>query len=184
MIFFWVVSPCGLVGGSERFGETEAQKVETARFIETLASTSQCTRLFNRKEHNQNCHPHENLKYRKQPCCCMVHRTWSRLGNSGTEQTKCCSALTVHAGDKGVAPVGHPRPLYGCHTHQIMFMRILRPPAGLLAACVQIWFWTPEGKRAHVGFGRWWMVICRVIVRRSGVTVGAGFSCVRVGGLL
>jgi hypothetical protein len=43
MMFFWVWEPCGLA---------EALKMETVRFSETLASTSQSTRRPNPKEHH------------------------------------------------------------------------------------------------------------------------------------
>jgi hypothetical protein len=49
--FFWVKSPYGLVGRSQRFGEAcclqTGLKMERARFSETLVSTNQSTRRLN-----------------------------------------------------------------------------------------------------------------------------------------
>jgi hypothetical protein len=56
MLFFWVKTPCGLVGRSQRFGQASylhlqgsasALKMETAHMSETLASTNQSTRHLN-----------------------------------------------------------------------------------------------------------------------------------------
>jgi hypothetical protein len=65
LVFFWVWSPCGSVGKSQRLGEvcylhlqgwSECLKMDTAPFSETLASTNQSTRRPNPKEHHQSCH--------------------------------------------------------------------------------------------------------------------------------
>jgi hypothetical protein len=69
MTFFWVKSPCGFVGRSQRFQEarhvsraevlTSALKMETAPSSETLASTNKSTRRFNPKVRHQHCRRRE-----------------------------------------------------------------------------------------------------------------------------
>jgi hypothetical protein len=51
---------------------TSVLKMETVRFFETLASTSQYTRRLNLEEHHQYHHRRENLKSHIFPVVCFV----------------------------------------------------------------------------------------------------------------
>jgi hypothetical protein len=58
VMFFRVVTPCGLFGRSERFGETSPYsglKIETVRFSEALVFTYEYTRRHNPEKHH--CQP-------------------------------------------------------------------------------------------------------------------------------
>jgi hypothetical protein len=52
MLFFWVVTPCGLLGTYKHFTEnilspSSTPKIETEYFSETLVSTYKSTRRYN-----------------------------------------------------------------------------------------------------------------------------------------
>jgi hypothetical protein len=50
-LFFWVVTPCGLVGGYQRQPEASALMMEAVYFIEKFVSTYEPTRCHNPEEH-------------------------------------------------------------------------------------------------------------------------------------
>jgi hypothetical protein len=54
MLFFWVVTPCGLVGRYKHFGETyNILKMETVCFSETLVFIYESTRRHNPEEQHR-----------------------------------------------------------------------------------------------------------------------------------
>jgi hypothetical protein len=69
LYFRLLIMPFCICGLSESWLITSALKMETAHFAKMLASTSQSTWHFNPKEHHQNHHCWENLKYRIAKIC-------------------------------------------------------------------------------------------------------------------
>jgi hypothetical protein len=79
LMFFWVKSPCGLVGRSQRFREacclhlqgcslqpSSSLKKEKSCFSKMLACTNLSTQQLNSKEYHQNCHHCRKLASSKQ----------------------------------------------------------------------------------------------------------------------
>jgi hypothetical protein len=60
MLVFWVVTPCGLVGRYQRFGETYCLLLQGLTFVSTCKST----RRYNPEDQHRYLHRRENLKYR------------------------------------------------------------------------------------------------------------------------
>jgi hypothetical protein len=50
MLLFWIVTPCGLVGRYQCFGETSALKKDTVCLSKTLVSTNESTWRRNPEE--------------------------------------------------------------------------------------------------------------------------------------
>jgi hypothetical protein len=64
MTMFWGLTPCGLVGGYQRF-RASALKMETVFFSETLVSTYKSTRRLNPEHH----HPHRREDFKSYIVC-------------------------------------------------------------------------------------------------------------------
>jgi hypothetical protein len=65
ILFFWVVTPCGLVGRYQRFGETYCLRPQGwigGCFSETLVSSHESTLCHNPEEQHRHVRRRENLK--------------------------------------------------------------------------------------------------------------------------
>jgi hypothetical protein len=60
-MLFWVVTPCRIVGGYQRFGKNEALKMETVSFPETVVSAYESNQRHNPEKHRHPQH-RKNLK--------------------------------------------------------------------------------------------------------------------------
>jgi hypothetical protein len=65
ILFFWVVTPCRLVGRYQRFGGTTALKMKAVCSSETLASTYKSAWHHNTEDQHRHFHHRENLKFEK-----------------------------------------------------------------------------------------------------------------------
>jgi hypothetical protein len=61
IVIFWIVTPCRLVGGYQRFGDS-TMKMEAILFSETLVTTYTTTRRHNSEDHNLQLHRRERFE--------------------------------------------------------------------------------------------------------------------------
>jgi hypothetical protein len=99
IVVFWVVTPCGLIGGYQRFGGTchfhfqrrshftsifrveviSTVKMDVIRSSELLVTSYKTTRRHNPEYHSRHLHRHENLKSQYY---CFDHSFWKACSRS------------------------------------------------------------------------------------------------------